>query len=92
MQPSSPPSDPSETHARLASALGSALAPLADFLEDASVVEIMLNADGAIWVERRGDGHGAYRAHIGDEWNCPVVPHGGLVTATTVRAKRTSRG
>ncbi len=27
-----------------------------------------------------------YRAEIGDRWNCPIVPHGGLVTATTVRA------
>jgi acyl-CoA thioesterase len=36
-------------------------------------------------VEPRGD-TGAYRARIGDEWNCPIVPHGGLVTATTVRA------
>ena len=37
-------------------------------------------------VERRGEAPGAYRAFIGEEWNCPVVPHGGLVTATTVRA------
>ena len=35
-------------------------------------------------VEARGDG--VYAAHIGEEWNCPVVPHGGLVTATTLRA------
>ena len=35
---------------------------------------------------RRADGDGAFRADIGEEWNCPVVPHGGLVTATTVRA------
>ena len=37
-------------------------------------------------VERRGPAKGAYRADIGEEWNCPIVPHGGLVTATTVRA------
>ena len=37
-------------------------------------------------VERRREAAGAYRADIGDEWSCPVVPHGGLVTATTVRA------
>jgi acyl-CoA thioesterase len=36
-------------------------------------------------VEPRG-GAGAFRAYVGEEWNCPVVPHGGLVTATTVRA------
>ena len=34
----------------------------------------------------RGDAPGAFRAHIGEEWNCPIVPHGGLVTATTLRA------
>src|SRR5262249_39923082 len=36
-------------------------------------------------VEPRAE-DGAYAAFIGEEWNCPVVPHGGLVTATTVRA------
>jgi len=36
-------------------------------------------------VESRGAA-GAFRAYIGEEWNCPIVPHGGLVTATTVRA------
>lgn len=36
-------------------------------------------------VERR-DGAGAFRAFAGEEWNCPTVPHGGLVTATTLRA------
>ena len=34
----------------------------------------------------------AYAAHIGEEWNCPVVPHGGLVTATTVRAMTAELG
>ena len=38
-------------------------------------------------VERRdGAGDGAFRAFVGEEWNCPIVPHGGLMTATTVRA------
>ena len=37
-------------------------------------------------VERRGSEPGAYRAMVGEEWNCPIVPHGGLMTATTVRA------
>ena len=32
------------------------------------------------------DTAGRYRAFIGDEWNCPIVPHGGFVTATTLRA------
>jgi len=35
-------------------------------------------------VEPRLDG--AYVAHIGEEWNCPIVPHGGLVTAAALRA------
>ena len=57
-QPTSAPSAPdlSETHARLTLALGTALGPLVAFLDDPLVVEIMLNADGAIWVERRGAG------------------------------------
>jgi acyl-CoA thioesterase len=29
---------------------------------------------------------GHYRASFGEEWNCPMVPHGGLVTATSARA------
>ncbi len=37
-------------------------------------------------VERREGADGAFRAFIGEEWNCPIVPHGGLVTATTLRA------
>jgi acyl-CoA thioesterase len=40
----------------------------------------------------RGNGAGAYRAFIGEEWNCPVVPHGGLVTATTLRAMAAELG
>jgi type IV secretion system protein VirB11 len=57
-QPTSALSAPdlSETHARLTLALGTALGPLVAFLDDPLVVEIMLNADGAIWVERRGTG------------------------------------
>jgi type IV secretion system protein VirB11 len=49
-------SDFSETHARLTAALAAGLAPLSGFLDDPRCVEIMLNADGAVWVERRGDG------------------------------------
>jgi type IV secretion system protein VirB11 len=45
-----------EAQARRASALKSALGPLAAFLEDPRVVEVMLNADGAVWVERIGQG------------------------------------
>jgi acyl-CoA thioesterase len=40
----------------------------------------------ATTVERRGSADGAYHAFLGEEWNCPIVPHGGLVTATSVRA------
>ncbi|HET9728323.1 MAG TPA: thioesterase family protein [Acidimicrobiia bacterium] len=35
-------------------------------------------------VEPLGDGR--YRADLGAEWNCPIVPHGGFVTATATRA------
>jgi type IV secretion system protein TrbB len=48
--------DTSETRARLTRALASALAPLMPFLDDARVVEIMLNADGAVWIDRIGAG------------------------------------
>jgi Flp pilus assembly CpaF family ATPase len=44
--------EPSESQARRASALKSALGPLLEFLADDLVVEVMLNADGAVWVER----------------------------------------
>jgi acyl-CoA thioesterase len=37
-------------------------------------------------VEPRVGGDGTYRANVGEQWNCPTVPHGGLMTATTVRA------
>jgi type IV secretion system protein VirB11 len=58
-QPSPSPAvaaDITETRARLTSALASALAPLGPFLEDARVVEIMLNADGVVWIDRIGEG------------------------------------
>jgi type IV secretion system protein TrbB len=48
--------EPSESQARRASALRSALGPLLEFLADDLVVEVMLNADGAVWVERIGTG------------------------------------
>ena len=41
-----------ESQARRASALASALAPILPFLEDDSIVEIMLNADGSVWVDQ----------------------------------------
>jgi type IV secretion system protein VirB11 len=46
----------SESQARRSSALESALGPIADFLADERVVEVMLNADGAVWIERHGEG------------------------------------
>jgi P-type conjugative transfer ATPase TrbB len=56
MQQPSPPTDVTETRARLTDALASALAPLAPFLDDNRVVEIMLNPDGVVWVDRLGEG------------------------------------
>ena len=46
----------SASQARRASALKSALGPLTDLLDDPRVVEVMLNADGVVWVERVGEG------------------------------------
>jgi Flp pilus assembly CpaF family ATPase len=45
-----PSQKPSESQARRATALKSALGPLMELLTDDLVVEIMLNADGAVWV------------------------------------------
>ncbi len=45
-----------ESLARRASALKSALGPLAGYLDDERTVEIMLNADGVVWVEQLGRG------------------------------------
>jgi type IV secretion system protein VirB11 len=46
----------SESQTRRADALRSALGPLLAFLTDERVVEIMVNADGAVWVDRLGEG------------------------------------
>jgi len=46
----------STAKARRSSALESALRPIAPFLDDDRVVEVMLNADGAVWVDRHGKG------------------------------------
>lgn len=45
-----------EAQSRRASALKSALGPIGAFLDDPCVVEVMLNADGVVWVERIGQG------------------------------------
>jgi type IV secretion system protein VirB11 len=46
----------SESQARRSSALASALSPIAEFLADDRVVEVMANADGVVWVDRLGEG------------------------------------
>ncbi len=45
-----------ETQIRRSAALYSALAPLLVFLNDERVIEIMLNADGAVWIDVVGEG------------------------------------
>jgi type IV secretion system protein VirB11 len=50
------PSELSESQARRASALRSALGPLIALLDDPRVVEVMLNADGVVWIEKLGEG------------------------------------
>jgi hypothetical protein len=49
-------SELSESQAMPASALRSPLGPLVAFLDDPHVVEVMLNADGVVWVEKVGEG------------------------------------
>jgi P-type conjugative transfer ATPase TrbB len=45
-----------ETALRRAHALRTALAPIGDLLDDDFIVEIMLNADGTVWIDRIGAG------------------------------------
>jgi len=45
-----------ETQTRRHASLKTAVAPIMSYLTDETVVEIMLNADGRIWVERAGVG------------------------------------
>ena len=40
-------------------------------------------------VDADPDAPGRYRTNIGAEWNCPLVPHGGLVTSVAASAIRT---
>lgn len=53
-----------ESIQRRADALRAVLHPILPFLEDKSVVEIMLNADGAVWVDRRGSGMERTPVHL----------------------------
>src|ERR1700730_13814741 len=54
--PDLPASVASESKTRRTTALSSALAPIAALLDDDRVVEVMGNADGAVWVDRLGEG------------------------------------
>jgi type IV secretion system protein VirB11 len=53
-----PPSPPAstESQSRRHASLRTAVAPILEFLNDDAVVEIMLNADGRVWVEKVGVG------------------------------------
>jgi hypothetical protein len=55
----------SETQARRTAALAAAMSPIAAFLADDRVVEILLNADGAVWVEAMGVGLFRTEARMG---------------------------
>jgi type IV secretion system protein VirB11 len=54
--PSRPKSAATETQVRRHAALRTAVGPLLPYLDDERVVEIMLNADGRVWIERAGVG------------------------------------
>jgi type IV secretion system protein VirB11 len=56
-----------ESRSRRHAALRTAIAPLVPFLDDESVVEIMLNADGRVWIERAGIGMSVSGATMGPD-------------------------
>lgn len=53
-----------ESRSRRHAALRTAIAPLVPFLDDDSIVEIMLNADGRVWIERARLGMSATPASL----------------------------
>jgi type IV secretion system protein VirB11 len=57
----------SQSAVRRHAALRTAIAPLVPFLDDDSIVEIMLNADGRVWIERAGSGMSLSRASLTPE-------------------------
>ena len=52
------------SHARQRDALLAALHPIADLLQDDTIVEIMLNADGVVWIDRLGRGMSATQIRL----------------------------
>jgi len=56
-----------ESRSRRHAALRTAITPLVPFLDDDAVVEIMLNADGRVWIERAGVGMSASSAVLGPD-------------------------
>jgi P-type conjugative transfer ATPase TrbB len=56
MLPTSVRSPEQQAQARRLASLRSAMLPIVPFLDDDRVIEVMLNADGAVWVERVGEG------------------------------------
>jgi type IV secretion system protein VirB11 len=56
-----------QSTARRHAALRTAIAPLASFLDDEAVIEIMLNADGRVWIERAGVGMSVSPAMLAPE-------------------------
>jgi P-type conjugative transfer ATPase TrbB len=58
------PDRQAQGRARTAASMTSALAPILPYLREGAVVEIMLNADGAVWVERAQMGMECTGIHI----------------------------
>ena len=56
-----------ETQTRRHASLRTAVAPILGYLDDETVVEIMLNADGRVWIERAGIGMFEAKARMSPE-------------------------
>ena len=53
-----------EAHCRLIDMIGSAFGPvIGRFMDDESVIEIMVNPDGKVWIDRLGQGR-SYTGHV----------------------------
>ena len=88
----------STAKARRSSALESALRPIAPFLDDDRVVEVMLNADGVVWVDKHSesDQHDVERSlrlqHAHTDWHQHLSAEHARALGLALRGRGPERG